>query len=67
MGLFGLEFALKKEVPARPLKRQFFVGVEAQMRSAKNVLGSSGSSLAFGEDNAGGLAVRGLFGIRFKR
>ncbi len=67
LGLFGFEYALRKEAPARPAKRQFVAGVEAQIRSAAGVLGESGSSLAFDEDNAGGFAIRALFGIRFRR
>jgi|SRR6185503_10548312 len=67
VGLAGLEFGLKKETPARPAKRQFVLGIEAQFRSITGVLGESGISKDFGEDNLGGFAVRALFGIRFKK
>ena len=60
--LGGLEYAFTK-------KRNLIAGVEAEYRSVGGgVLGTTGSvSGAFNENNAGGAAVRVLFGYKYKK
>ena len=61
-GTFGLEFALQKKA-----KNPLFVGVEGTLRSVGGVLGESGGSEGFGENDLGGFSIRGLVGLRFKK
>lgn len=56
--LAGFEFTVRRPIVA---------GLEVGYRSVGGVLGESGTSQGFGEDDLGGFAVRGLVGIRFRR
>ena len=56
--LAGFEFTVRRPIVA---------GLEIGYRSVGGVLGESGTSQSFGEDNLGGFAVRGLVGVRFRR
>lgn len=74
VALFGFEFGFKKPpvqkpgAPApRPIKRQLFAGFEVAYRSVPGILGESGGSEDFQEDNLGGVAARVMFGMRFKK
>lgn len=42
-------------------------GVEGQYKSIANALGEGGLSKAYGEDNLGGAAIRGMVGVRFMK
>jgi opacity protein-like surface antigen len=54
----GLEYALSKWLTA---------GVEGQYRGVPDALGEFAVSKAYGESDLGGLAIRGMVGVRFKK
>ncbi len=62
VALVGFDYALMGKA-----KNPLFVGVEGAFRSVGGVLGESGGSEGFNENDLGGYSVRALFGIRFKR
>jgi hypothetical protein len=62
VALLGLDFALQGKA-----KSPLFVGVEGSYRSVGGVLGESGGSEGFNENDLGGYSIRALFGIRFRR
>lgn len=62
VALVGFDYALMGKA-----RNPLFVGIEGAFRSVGGVLGESGGSEGFSENDLGGYSIRGLFGIRFRK